>query len=89
MAADRPAEEPLQIYKCKRCGTIVQIMKPGRPSLEHCGQPMELLVEKTEEIGPALDAAFASGRVACINVMTDPTAVSPGSVALANVGAYK
>jgi acetolactate synthase-1/2/3 large subunit len=47
------------------------------------------LVEKTEEIGPALDAAFASGRTACINVMTDPTAVSPGSVALANVGAYK
>jgi desulfoferrodoxin len=46
-----PAEAPLQIYKCKRCGTIVQIMKPGRPSLEHCGQPMELLVEKTEDEG--------------------------------------
>jgi len=27
--------------------------------------------------------------VACINVMTDPTTVSPGSIALANVGAYK
>jgi len=48
-----------------------------------------LLVEDPEEIGPALEAAFASGKTACINVMTDPTTVSPGSMALANVGAYK
>ncbi len=50
---------------------------------------MGLLVEKPGDIRPALDAAFKSGKVACINVMTDPTAVSPGSIALANVGAYK
>jgi len=46
-------------------------------------------VEKPEEIRPALEAAFASGKTACINVMTDPTTVSPGSMALANLGAYK
>lgn len=51
LAAGRPAEEPLQIYRCKKCGTIVQIFVPGRPSLEHCGEPMELLVEKTEDKG--------------------------------------
>ena len=51
MAADRPAEQPLQIYKCKVCGTIVQVFKPGKPSLVHCGLPMELLVEKTEDKG--------------------------------------
>ena len=51
MAADRPAEEPLQIYKCKVCGTLVQIFEPGRPSLAHCGQPMELMVEKSEDAG--------------------------------------
>lgn len=51
VAADRPEEAPLQIYKCKKCNTIVQIMEPGRPSLQHCGQPMELLVEKTEDKG--------------------------------------
>ena len=50
-AQDRPAEEPLQIYRCKVCGTIVQVFKAGRPSLVHCGQPMELLVEKTEDKG--------------------------------------
>jgi len=47
------------------------------------------LVEKPDDIRPALEEAFASGTTACINVMTDPTTVSPGSMALANVGAYK
>lgn len=47
------------------------------------------LVEQPDGIRPALEAAFASGKTCCINVMTDPTTVSPGSMALANVGAYK
>jgi superoxide reductase len=51
LAEDRPAEKSLQIYKCKVCGTIIQVLKPGKPSLVHCGQPMELLVEKTEDEG--------------------------------------
>jgi len=46
------------------------------------------LVEKPEEIRPALEAAFASGKTACINVMVDPSVISPGSVALANLGGY-
>jgi len=48
-----------------------------------------MLVEKPEDIQPALEKAFASDKTVCINVMTDPTTVSPGSMALANVGAYK
>jgi thiamine pyrophosphate-dependent acetolactate synthase large subunit-like protein len=48
-----------------------------------------MLVEKPEDIRPALEEAFASGKTTCINVMTDPTTISPGSVALANLGAYK
>jgi acetolactate synthase-1/2/3 large subunit len=47
------------------------------------------LVEKPADIRPALEDAFASGKTCCINVMTDPTTVSPGSVALANLGGYK
>ena len=46
-------------------------------------------VERPEEIRPALEQAFASGKTCCINVMTDPTIISPASVALANIGAYK
>jgi acetolactate synthase-1/2/3 large subunit len=48
-----------------------------------------LCFESSLSIRPALEAAFDSGRTTCINVMTDPTTVSPGSVALANLGAYK
>jgi len=48
-----------------------------------------MFVEKPEEIRPALEEAFASGKTTCINVMTDPTTISPGSVALANLGGMK
>lgn len=48
-----------------------------------------ICVEKTEDIRPALEAAFASGKTACINVKVDSTVISPGSVALANLGGYK
>ncbi len=47
------------------------------------------LVEKPEDIIPALDEAFESGKTACVNVMTDPAAVGPGAMALAMVSGYK
>ncbi len=51
-ADDRPPERVLQIYKCPKCGTIVEILHPGKkPTLVHCGVPMELLVAKTEDTG--------------------------------------
>ncbi len=34
-------------------------------------------VEEGSEIVPAIERAFASGRPACVNVMTDPDAISP------------
>lgn len=46
-------------------------------------------VEKAEDIRPAIEAAFKSGKTACVNVMVDPSTISPGSVALANLGGYK
>jgi acetolactate synthase-1/2/3 large subunit len=47
-----------------------------------------LYVEDPADIKPALEEAFSAGIATCINVMTDPTTVSPGSVALANLGGY-
>ncbi len=44
-----------------------------------------ILVKKPDDIRPALEEAFAAGVPACINVMTDPDTISPGSIALANV----
>ncbi len=46
-------------------------------------------IKDPKDIKPALEEAFASKKVCCINVMTDPTTVSPASEMLANVGAYK
>lgn len=40
-----------QVYGCNICGNIVEVLHTGVGTLVCCGQPMELLVEKTEDIG--------------------------------------
>lgn len=40
-----------QIYKCNICGNIVEVLHEGAGQLVCCGQPMELMVEKTEDVG--------------------------------------
>src|SRR3989339_1015178 len=40
-----------QIYKCAECGNIVEVLHTGVGELVCCGEPMELLAEKTEEEG--------------------------------------
>lgn len=40
-----------QIYKCNICGNIVEVLHAGVGELVCCGQPMELLKEKTEDVG--------------------------------------
>jgi len=45
------------------------------------------MVTEVKDIKPALERAFASGKVSLINVMTDPDIISPGSYALASIAA--
>lgn len=40
-----------QIYRCNVCGNMVEITQAGAGQLICCGQPMELLAEKTSEEG--------------------------------------
>jgi len=40
-----------QVYRCNVCGNIVEVLHAGVGQLVCCGQPMELLKEKTEDIG--------------------------------------
>lgn len=40
-----------QIYKCNICGNIVEVLHTGVGQLICCGQPMELLKEKTIDLG--------------------------------------
>ncbi|MEW6525042.1 MAG: thiamine pyrophosphate-binding protein [Spirochaetota bacterium] len=46
-------------------------------------------IEKPDDIKPAIVDAVQSNTVALVNIMTDPDTISPGSVALANLGGYK
>ena len=38
-----------EIYKCERCGNIVEVLHDGVGKLVCCGQPMKLMEEKTED----------------------------------------
>jgi superoxide reductase len=40
-----------EVYKCNICGNIVEVLHAGAGQLVCCGQPMELLPEKTEDEG--------------------------------------
>ncbi len=39
-------------------------------------------VDRPGDLAPALTRAFAAGRPACVNVMTDPTVIAPVTIAL-------
>ncbi len=41
----------VEVYKCNVCGNIVEVLHEGVGELVCCGQPMELLTEKTEDVG--------------------------------------
>ncbi len=40
-----------EIYKCNICGNIVEVVHASAGTLVCCGKPMELLKEKTEDLG--------------------------------------
>ena len=40
-----------QVYRCNVCGNIVEVLHVGKGELVCCGQPMELLQEKTADVG--------------------------------------
>lgn len=40
-----------EIYKCNVCGNMVEVVHAGGGTLVCCGQPMELLNEKTQDVG--------------------------------------
>ena len=40
-----------EIYECKLCGNVVEVLRGGKGELVCCGKPMILLEEKTAEQG--------------------------------------
>jgi superoxide reductase len=43
--------ESKQIYKCAKCGNIVEVLHVGAGELVCCGEPMGLMIEKNEDEG--------------------------------------
>jgi superoxide reductase len=43
--------EKLEVYKCKVCGAVIEVLHAGSGELVCCGQPMERLEEKTMDEG--------------------------------------
>lgn len=43
--------EKMQVYRCNVCGNIVEVLESGAGQLICCGQPMQLLEEKTADAG--------------------------------------
>ena len=41
--------EKKQVYKCSKCGNIVEVLRGAEGVLFCCGQPMNLLPEKTAD----------------------------------------
>ena len=41
--------EKLEIYKCKACGNIVEVLHGGAGALVCCGEDMKLFKENTED----------------------------------------
>ena len=41
----------LEIYKCEKCGNIVEVLHGGVGKLECCDEPMVLMEEKTADEG--------------------------------------
>ena len=63
---------------CDRCTCADLGMRHYEKMVEGLGGYGEL-VEKDEDIIPAIERAVASGKPACINVITDPTVTSPAT----------
>lgn len=45
------ATEKLQVYKCSVCGIIAEILDGGAGQMSCCEEKMNLLKEKTEDVG--------------------------------------
>lgn len=62
-----------EIYKCNICGNVVEVLNAGTGTLVCCGQPMELLKEKTKDAG-------LEKHVPVVEVKGDNVNVKVGSV---------
>ena len=66
--------ERLQVYKCEKCGNIVEVLHAGGGELVCCGEPMRLLKENTTD-------AAKEKHVPVVERVADGWRVTVGAVA--------
>ena len=66
--------QKLQVYKCEKCGNIVELLHEGAGKMSCCGEPMKLYAENT------VDAAKEK-HVPVVEKTADGFKVKVGSVA--------
>lgn len=71
--------EKRQIYRCPICGNMVEVVNVGGGTLVCCGQPMELVEEKTSDEGmekhvPVVDV---DGNKVTVKVGSVPHPMTP------------
>jgi acetolactate synthase-1/2/3 large subunit len=47
------------------------------------------LIERAEDIAPAMKRALAGSRISCLNIVTDSDVIEPGTLAMYSAGAPK
>ncbi|MEM4396169.1 MAG: desulfoferrodoxin [Candidatus Woesearchaeota archaeon] len=65
--------QKLEVYRCKICGNIVEVLHPGKGTLVCCNQPMEKLNENTVD-------ASVEKHVPVIEKNENETLVRVGSI---------
>ena len=69
--------ERLQIYKCEVCGIVAEVLDEGAGELVCCGQPMQLMAEKTEDASTEKHVPFIEPVEGGVKVRVGQNAAHP------------
>ena len=69
--------ERLQVYKCKVCGIVVEVLEGGAGEPVCCGEPMDLLAEKTEDAAVEKHVPYIEKTAEGIKVRIGQNAAHP------------
>jgi superoxide reductase len=62
-----------QVYKCEKCGNVVEVVHPGEGTLVCCGEPMKCMVEQTAEQAKEKHVPVLQKTADSINVVVGST----------------
>lgn len=66
--------EKLSVYKCAKCGNIVEVLHAGGGALVCCGEPMKQLVENTTDAAQEKHVPVFDGEMVKVGSVAHPMA---------------